>query len=213
MKKKYNGRHKWSDAEIQYLKDNYANNLTDDIAAKLNLTNGQVSYKAQLLCLHKNPEWVRENSRKNISKADHPIHKTKFKKGHKTWNKGMKGVCFSGCEKTWFKKGHKPHNTKFDGYTRVGRDNYIEVRVAEGKFIGLHRKIYEDHHGPVPSDSIVIFKDGNKRNFDINNLEMITKAENARRNSYHDLPEDVKAIINAKKSLTRVINTQIKRAQ
>jgi hypothetical protein len=36
--------------------------------------------------------------------------RTRLKPGHKTWNKGKKGLVNPGCEKTWFKKAHAPYS-------------------------------------------------------------------------------------------------------
>jgi hypothetical protein len=41
----------------------------------------------------------------------------------------------------------------------------------------LHRRIWEDHHGPVPSGFHVHHRDGNKRNNSLDNLELLTAAE------------------------------------
>lgn len=43
----------------------------------------------------------------------------------------------------------------------------------------LHRAIWEEHNGPIPDGMYVIFKDNNKLNCDIDNLMLISKAENA----------------------------------
>lgn len=37
----------------------------------------------------------------------HTFPNTEFKKGHKTWNKGLKGLHITGGDKGWFKEGHK----------------------------------------------------------------------------------------------------------
>lgn len=109
----------------------------------------------------------------------------RFKKGQVPFNKGWKGVCAKGCEKTWFKDGHLPHNTKPIGYERITRDGYVEVKVAmrpsrkdcNDNFILKHRLIWEQANGPIPKGHIVIFKDGNKQNFDLDNLALITREE------------------------------------
>lgn len=109
----------------------------------------------------------------------------RFEKGHIPPNKGIKGVCAPGCEKTQFRKGNLPGNTKPIGYERISKDGYVEVKVrmrpshptCNDNFVAKHRLIWEEHHGPIPPDSVVIFKDGDKRNFDPNNLALVTKAE------------------------------------
>ncbi len=42
--------------------------------------------------------------------------------------------------------------------------------------IVLHRYIYEYYNGPIDKDQTVIFKDGNRKNLDIDNLVVVTKS-------------------------------------
>lgn len=135
--------------------------------------------------------------------ANHKINNGltgRFKKGQIPHNKGQKGVCAKGCEKTWFQKGHLPADTKPLGYERVTKDGYTEVKIAmrpsssdcNDNFVLKHRLIWEQANGPIPKGYIVTFKDGNKRNLDINNLALISQAENVtmlRRNLRSDNPE------------------------
>ena len=108
-----------------------------------------------------------------------------FEKGHTPPNKGKKGVCPAGCEKGWFPKGNLPHTTKPIGYERISKDGYVEVKVkmrpsspdCNDNFVAKHRLIWEQLHGPIPDDCVVIFKDGDKQNFDPDNLALVTKAQ------------------------------------
>ena len=102
----------------------------------------------------------------------------RFKKGHIPPNKGKKGVCAPGCEKTWFKKGNVPVNKKPVGSERVDRDGYTLVKVAEPRTWKLkHRLVWEEHYGKVPRDHAIMFLDGDKTNFDISNLRLVTRNE------------------------------------
>jgi hypothetical protein len=102
----------------------------------------------------------------------------RFEKGHVPANKGSKGL-WKGGEKTQFAKGHKPHNWVPIGSERITKDNYIQVKIQEGKFQknwkGKHILIWEEHNGPVPPGHGVIFGDGNNRNFNIDNLILVSR--------------------------------------
>lgn len=104
----------------------------------------------------------------------------RFKKGHKPWNKGLKGIVVGGQE-TQFKKGSKSHNWVPIGTERVNGDGYIDIKVDDGKlhknWRGKHIVIWEKHNGPLPKNHVVIFGDGNKRNFDIDNLIMVSRQQ------------------------------------
>lgn len=206
------GKHYWTEEEKEYLRKCYADTLTADIASVLDLRLSQVRNMAFQLGLKKSEAFKSQITKDLHKDPEFCRRKSEGLRGLPAWNKGMKGLRHPGSEKGWFKKGHEPHNTTYNGYKRVSKEGYVEVRVEKGKFVLLHRKIYEEHNGPIPPDCIVIFKDGNKRNFNINNLEMITRAENVLRNSWLRYPPEVRQLIGVKKVLTRVINNQ-KKAQ
>jgi hypothetical protein len=108
---------------------------------------------------------------------------TRFKPGHVSFNKGKKGVYYAGCEKGWFKKGNKLHTTLPIGSERVTVNGYVEVKYSnrsgssKNRWKSKHSMIWEKEHGPVPKGYVVIFLDSNKRNFALNNLQLISRAE------------------------------------
>lgn len=103
----------------------------------------------------------------------------KYKKGRKPWNKGKKG--FMGPNKTSFKKGHKPHNWVPIGSERITKDGYTEIKIQEGKlqknWRGKHILVWEAVNGPLPKGHAIIFGDGNNRNFDLDNLILVSRAQ------------------------------------
>lgn len=111
----------------------------------------------------------------------------RFEKGHVPANKGTHPPTRGRMAETQFKSGHLPHNTKPVGYERITRDGYIEVKIkmrpssplCNDNFILKHRLIWEEAHGPIPEGYKVTFLDGDKRNFDLSNLALVTNAENA----------------------------------
>ncbi|MNN30638.1 hypothetical protein D3C81_1442920 [compost metagenome] len=65
--------------------------------------------------------------------------------------------------------------------------------------------LWEQHHGQVPAGLILVFRDRNKQNIQLDNLELITRAENCRRNSIHRYPPELKDVIRLQKKLERTI--------
>lgn len=122
---------------------------------------------------------------------------TQFKKGHQSWNKGVKGVHAPGSEKGWFKKGNEPINTRPIGSTLVGKDGYLLVKVKDKgtrneMWRPKHELIWEEVNGPKPDKHVIIFADRNKRNFDLNNLILVKRSELLKLNRQHliyDNPE------------------------
>ena len=99
-----------------------------------------------------------------------------FKKGSTPWNKGLKG--YMGANKTSFKKGTIPLNQVPIGTESITKGGYIKVKVGEpNKWKLKQRYIYEQHYGEIPNNYNIIFADGNKMNFDIDNLIAVSKSE------------------------------------
>ena len=102
-----------------------------------------------------------------------------FKKGVTAWNKGMKG--YTSANKTSFKKGNFAHNRVPLGAERITKDDYIQIKVQDGKlqqnWKGKHVIEWEKVNGKIPKGCTIIFGDGNKRNFDISNLICVTRKQ------------------------------------
>jgi hypothetical protein len=137
-----------------------------------------------------------------------------FKKGATPWNKGLKGFNQGGRnQETRFKKGSCPRNHRAVGATRLTKDGYIEIKIEEGlrKWRLLHREVWRQHHGCYPPcGTALTFKDGNKLNTDISNLELICRSDLMERNTVHNYPEEIKAVIQLRSVLTRKINDREK---
>lgn len=101
-----------------------------------------------------------------------------FEKGHTPYNKGMKRPSFPGMEATQFKKGHLPHNHRPVDSIRVERDGYLSKKVAEpNKWKMLHILNWEAVHGPIPPGHVVIFKDRDLTNCEVDNLLLVSRGE------------------------------------
>ena len=110
---------------------------------------------------------------------------TCFKKGQVPHNKGkkMSDKQYTQCERTMFKKGSIPPNRREIGDERFDKDGYVCVKVADGKrnrnWKPKHHVVYESVHGPIPPGYRVCFLDGDKYNFDVNNIVIVKKGVHA----------------------------------
>jgi len=131
-----------------------------------------------------------------------------FKKNHLPHNKGKKMDV--GANRTSFKKGHVPKNVKPVGFERIDSEGYVYIKTEPGKnkFKLKHRLVYESHYGPIPDDSIITFKDGDKQNCAIENLECIKKTENLKLNQYRysEIAEPIKPSVKALVKLEITMN-------
>ncbi len=149
-----------------------------------------------------------------------------FPKGHVPANKGKKVSEYMTADQieklkqTSFKKGNIPHNTapEGDGAIRIRHDHenrgsnktYKWIRLSLGKWELLHKQIWEQVNGPVPEGYCLWFKNQDSMDCRLDNLELITREENMKRNSVHNLPEDLKELVYIKGRLVKEINKQIK---
>lgn len=103
----------------------------------------------------------------------------RFKPKTIPFNKGLKGICPKGCEKSWFEKGHRPQNYKPVGSERLNVDGYTEIKIKDPKLWRLkHIHIWEQHNKkPLPKSHAIIFADGDKTNFNIDNLILVSRRQ------------------------------------
>lgn len=114
-----------------------------------------------------------------------------YQKGHAPGTKGktIEEICKYDPEKlarvraTQFKKGNNPINELPVGSIVVNSEGYkLRKKQMKGslweRWEMLHRAVWEENNGPIPDGMVVIFRDSNKLNCDIDNLMLISKGEN-----------------------------------
>ena len=170
-------RHIWSDEEKQYL-------------AEITPGRGYKEIQSMMSCKF-GFDYTHHQIKGAITRNKLNTGRTgRFEKGHATWNKGTKGLTKANV--TSFKKGQKSHNYKPVGSERITKDGYCEIKVSDTgrRWRPKHVLIYEKHHGKVPKGSAVIFLDGDKRNFDIDNLYLVTRSQLAMLNKNSLIQKD-----------------------
>lgn len=177
-------RERWTDDDVDYLCLHYADMSTPEVAAALHHSVDSTFRKAHDLGLHKSLDYRR---RAGAVCAQHPRSvATRFQKGRISENKGlrqedyMSAASIERTKATRFQKGQRPHNARDVGSEVRHADGYIYVKTASGP-MPKHRWLWEQHYGKVPKGSIVVFRDGDRGHCTIDNLELISRGENARR--------------------------------
>ena len=200
-------RHLYSPAQVAFIVDNQ--HLTrDDLLIAMN-----EKFKTQITSVALNV-FCSTHKIKCLN-TDHL-----YQKGNNSIVDGVqcntkKGVAVSQSEssrKTQFKHDHTL-NHKALGYERIdAKTGLIEVRVSTRKtekgnfFRRKHIVIWESVHGAIPRAHAVVFLDGDKRNFDIDNLMLMSIGAVAMREkiaSYKDAPAALKPAINV---LTKLVH-------
>lgn len=225
----------WTAAEIRVLRKRYRNEATEAIARDLGREREAVYAKANALGLHKTKKFMASEAYKAPLRANaltNPrVRAGRFQKGHVPANKGVRrpGYAVGRMATTQFKKGRPTSEAR--NYVAIGTEKYDVKRKTTVRKITddpkvfpsmrwrpVHVLVWEAVHGPVPDGHIVIFKKGHKTlvsaEITVDRLELVTLAENMRRNSFHNnYPKEVGLAIQAKAVLTRAINRSQRDAQ
>ncbi len=214
---------RWTASEEATLRRLYADTKTDAIAKLLGYSLARVYCKATRIGLVKSEAYLASSDACRLRRGDNVGASYRYPKGHVPANKGLRrpGYAPGRMRETQFKKGGFPVNKDPDFYVlgalRVNTDGYIDMRIGFGPgalgWRPLHRILWEDAHGPVPKGHVVTFKDRDKLNVELDNLELLTLADNCRRNSIHNLPAPLKSAITMLGALKRTINRRTRREE
>ena len=194
-------RHKWTEEEIEFIREIYPYYENKEISKMVKDKFGfDVSARNLLNVRHKY-----KFPKKSIPNSGC------YRKGDVPWNKG-KGMSEEVKEKvkgTWFKKGEIPKNHRPIGSTRVSVDGYKLIKIAEpNKWALYHRHLWEKTHGEkLSKNEVVIFADGDKSNFDIDNLVKVSRSNLLYLNNkklIFDDPELTKTGVNVSKVAEKI---------
>ncbi len=223
-------RRPWLKSELELLRAEYPNELTYKTAKKLGRPMSTVYNRAQRIGLEKSAAF-------KASPASGRIHKghaergvaTRFHPGQAPWCKGRKTGTHGRSGETQFKKGRPAHEAR--NYVPIGTEK-IDVKrgvlvrkitddpsiYPVARWRPVHVMTWEAAHGPVPRDHIVIFRRGMKTliaaEITIDRLELVSLAENMRRNSYHtNYPPEIRQVIQLRGAVQRQINRRERNAK
>lgn len=108
-----------------------------------------------------------------------------FNKGQQPWNKGKEWGYHPRTKKTWFKPGQKPPTAKPAGSVFIRSDHGKDTLYIKAEAMGYaepyHRWLWQQVYGEIPEGCVIGFKDFNRMNVTISNLECLTRAENMQR--------------------------------
>lgn len=193
----------WTKQELQLLEQLYPVTPTRNLADRLCRSERSIRKQAYSLGLRKNKEYL--NS----------LERNRFQVGNRPHNFGIKGWQAGGNSvKTQFKAGHRPHDWMPVGSERINSNGTRQRKISDTGDVprdwkSVHSIVWESYNGPVPAGHIVVFRNRAK-GICIDNLELITRAENMRRNSIHRLPKPIADVCRIRGVLTRRINERTK---
>ncbi|MBQ2301306.1 MAG: hypothetical protein II279_07470, partial [Bacteroidaceae bacterium] len=127
---------KWTEEELQYLREHYPDDNTAEIAEHLSRTEGAVQQMAAKHGLRKSAEFMEKTLfalGRQVSHTPAAIA-NRFKKGQEAFNKGrrmtewMSQEAQERCMRTTFKDGNIPRNAYAVG-TEIVRDGRVYIKV------------------------------------------------------------------------------------
>jgi len=192
----------------------YPDNLAKTIAGKLKRPIHAVYGKAYSFGLKKSKAFFESKKSGRLKKDDGISYR--YKKGNIPANKGKKQEEFmtpEAIEKTKatrFKKGHLPHNAKgAPGTITIRNHKGVElkyIKLSRAKWRPLHRHIWLEAKKEIPKGYNLVFKDGNRMNCVLENLECISNKELMARNTIQRYPPELQATF----KLISKINKKVK---
>jgi hypothetical protein len=206
--------HRWTPKEIRLLRRWYPDHLAAEIAARLGIGLHQVYYMAEKLRLKKSAAFLASPKSGRLMRGTQVNLASRFHPGHTAWNKGRKGAN-PGSEAGWFKKGNLPHTWKPIGSERVP-DGYLQRKVTDTgntrrDWVPVHHLVWREAGRAIPPGHALVFRDGDRRNFDLDNLELISRHELMRRNTLHRFGKELVQLIRLRGALSRQIHQRNQR--
>lgn len=206
----------WTPAELEILRTLYPHTRTEHLLPMLpGRTIKTIQQKAASSGWKKTRELLSEISREAMANPDHPAHRTRFVKGGHSWNTGISFTAGGRSPETRFKKGNRSGRAvelyKPVGSERISKDGYLERKINEDmpfqrRWRAVHLIVWEEKNGPLPKGHAIVFRDGDKANLDLDNLELVTRADLMRRNSVHNHGPEIARIHQLKGAIQRQIN-------
>ena len=172
------------------LRKRYPNSPTSDIAKALDRKIKAVYQKAIQLGLRKSAAYLESPHACRLRRGDNIGASFRFLRGHVPANKGLRrpGWGPGRMKDTQFRKGEMAGAARKKwvpvGTEVVDADGYRKRKVSDDRtkpsrfnWKFLHVIEWEGHHGAVPPGHAICFRNGDKSDIRVENLELVRRAE------------------------------------
>lgn len=208
-------RHYWTEAQLAQLRDLYPDHRTADLEAVIGRSARSLYEMARKLGIRKSAAFLASDQAGRLDGGRGG--RTRFPKGNIPANKGLRrpGWAPGRMADTQFRAGNRPHTWQPIGSERLV-DGYRQRKVTDTGYPPrdwqpVHVLLWVEHHGPVPAGHAIVFRNGDRTDIRIENLECISRADLMRRNTRHNLPPEINEVIGLRAALVRKINHRSKR--
>lgn len=187
----------WVTADDALLRARYPHESTAALARELRRSLPATYGRARILGLSKSAVYLASPDACRLRRGDHVGARFRFPKGHVPANKGLHRPGYSvgrgRMQETQFKKGVAT-NWRPVGDTRLV-DGYIYRKISDVRNVPWTVNWKPEHvlrwtsvHGPVPAGHALAFKNGDRTDIRLDNLELLSRAQLMLRNTIHTLP-------------------------
>jgi hypothetical protein len=216
------GKRLWTPADDATLCRRYPHEATELLARGLRRTVTSVYARAGVMGLRKSAQYLASPAACRLRRGDDVGARSRYPKGHVPANKGTRrpGWHRGRMQETQFRKGARPHTWRPVGTEVVDPDGYRKRKVADDrtrpsrfnwKFV--HVLVWETTHGPVPPGHAVVFRNGDRADIRLANLELVTRRALMLRNTVHTFPKPLAETIQLLGALTRQIRRRTPHAE
>lgn len=221
----------WTADEDAILVARFPHEPTQAVAAALGRSYGGTHQRAGKFGLRKSAAYLASPEACRLRKGDGRGLPTRFKPGQVPPNKGLRrpGWGPGRMKETQFKtgqlSGEARRKLKPVGAERMSKEGYLQRKIHNGapggvsvveanrlrqrRWRAVHILVWEEANGPLPRGHAVAFKNGDKRDIRIENLECVTRAEMMKRNTLHNYPKPIAKAI----QLIGALNRQIRKRE
>jgi HNH endonuclease len=213
-KNKYAPRVQWTPEQVAMLYARYPHESSVVLANEMGIKLHRIYAKVNKLGISKTEAYLNSPAAGRLTGGQG--YSYRYPKGHVPANKGKKGINYPGMKPTQFKPGEKSKNWMPVGSERVNSEGILQLKISDTGYppvdwVGMHVLVWQATQGALLKTHVLRFKDGNKSNVTLENLECITQKENMRRNSIHTiLPKELAQLAQLRGAINRKINRRQK---
>lgn len=210
------GRRIWTAADDATLRRLYPDMPTVRIARRLRRSLTATYARARLLGIPKSAAYLASPHACRLRRGDHVGRRFWYPKGHVPANKGLRrpGYGPGRMKATQFKAGAPSGNTMPIGSTRL-IEGYLYRKISDVPKVPYTVNWKAEHillwtvaaRLPLPRGHVLVFRNGDKSDVRLDNLELLPRRQLMARNSVHNLPQPLAATI----QLLGALNRQVRR--
>jgi hypothetical protein len=217
---------RWTAAEDAQLRCRYPHESSATLAAALGCSVARIYSRAANLGLRKSVAYLASPAACRLRRGDNIGAATRFTKGHVSANKGLRrpGYAPGRMAETQFKKGAMAGAAQRKwvpiGTEVLDADGYRKRKVADDRAVAsrfnwryVHVLVWEDAHGPLPAGHAVVFRNGDRTDIRLDNLERISRQDLMRRNTMHNYPKPITEAYQLIGAIRRQINRRARREE